>query len=99
MKLWKGKKAGRVVAWLLASAMVLSGLTVTPVSAEEPDTVTGGDATVSENDLGGVSPAVYSIMPLDAGDGGTTYELSADDNELQVFSALNAAKKVGEFTI
>lgn len=94
MKLWKGKKAGRVVAWLLASAMVLSGLTVTPVSAEEPDTVTGGDATVSGDNLGGASPAVYSIMPLDAGDGGTTYVLDA--NKLTLMDATAAGNRNGE---
>ncbi len=76
MKLWKGKRAGRVVAWLLAGAMVLSGLTVTPVSAEEE--TENSTVDVSGNDLGGVSQGNESIMLLSDGDT-TTYTFTASD--------------------
>ena len=81
MKLWKGKKAGRIVAWLLAGAMVLSGTTVTPASAEEPVTVTDGDAMVSGGDLGGASLFDAGVMLAAADDNTHTFDpayLSAD---------------------
>ncbi|MCD7835891.1 MAG: hypothetical protein LUG83_04460 [Lachnospiraceae bacterium] len=96
MKLWKGKRAGRVVAWLLAGAMVLSGLTVTPVSAEEE--TENSTVDVSGNDLGGVSqvsPGNENVMLLSDSTEGTSYELNADT--VGTFTALSEATVVEEY--